>query len=409
MTGTALGQVIALVLSLVVTRFYTPEMFASLEHFAMILGILGVVAGGKYEPAIMLPEKSTSALNVFALSLRIGLVVSLVAFVITLFFNHQIANALGNPELANVLFLVGPATFLFVFTTGCTYWFGRKKKYKPVASSKTLFSAVSEPSKIGFGAIGFKPGGLVWGVFLGHVFTAFYLWIAFVKDMKKGFSGVTKTGIRSVAEKYKDYPKFSIAGSLLNRTAQWLHIALFGILYEEKGLIAVGVLGLCRRILMTPLNVLSTSFSQVYFQRITELKDNQVLRTYYIRSLLRFALIGAVMIGAVWMIPEGIMTFVFGEGWEPVLPFLRILVFWFAANFTVSSLGFILHRVQKQRAMLKLDAVHFILVLVALLGAYQLGMDELGALRAFVLAKVIYFAINIIVTLQLLKKNAVSA
>ena len=59
--------------------------------------------------------------------------------------------------------------------------------------------------------------------------------------------------------------------------------------------------------------------------------------------------------------------------------------------------------------MLKLDAVHFILVLVALLGAYQLGMDELGALRAFVLAKVIYFAINIIVTLQLLKKNAVSA
>jgi O-antigen/teichoic acid export membrane protein len=409
MTGTALGQVIALGLSVVVTRFYTPEMFASLEHFAMILGVLGVVAGGKYEPAIMLPSKNLEALNVFALAVRIGFVVSAVAFVLTLLFNVQIAEALGNPDLANVLFLVGPTTFLFVFTTATTFWFGRKKNYAPVASSKTLFSAVSEPSKIGLGALGFRPSGLVWSVFLGHVFTAFYLWIAFIKDLKTGFSGVSKQGIKKVARTYQDYPKFSIAGSLLNRTAQWLHIALFGILYEEKGLIAIGVLGLCRRILMTPLNVLSTSFSQVYFQRITELDDGHSLRSYYIKSLLRFGGIGILMIGVVWLIPEGTMTFIFGEGWEPVLPFLKILVFWFAANFTVSSLGFILHRVQQQKAMLKLDATHFSLVLAALLGAFYLGFDEIGALRAFVVAKVIYFAINIIVTLRLLKKNAVSA
>lgn len=384
---------------------YDPEMFASLEQFAMILGIFGVIAGGKYEAAIMLPEKEEEARHVLVLSIRIGLITGFVMALAGWIFATPVSAVLGNPEFAAYLWLTGPATSLFVIRTGINFWFSRQKRYRPAATSKLLFSAVSEPAKVGWGSAGVRPGGLIYGVTLGHFISAAFLIWRYLRQVPAGFKGTNRILTRKLAKEYRDYPRYTLPGSLLGRVAQWLHIALFGWLFGAEGLIAVGFLALSRRIIMAPLNMLATSFSQVYFQRLTEIKDGAPLRRYYISSLQRFAVIAVGMVVLVWLLPDNTTAWLFGEEWFEVMAYLRILVFWFAANFTVASLGFILHRVRGQMLMFRLDAFHLIVVAGSLLIAHLTEASIFQAVQYFVAAKVLFFLVNVIVTLQLLSKR----
>ncbi len=402
MTGTALGQVIGIALYVVITRYYPPEMFASLEQFAMLLGIFSVIAGGKYDPAIMLPEAEEDARHVLALCLKIALYASLGVMVVCGVFSKTIAWWLGNPDIQHMLILLGPAIFLTVLASALGYWFGRQKRYKPVAAGKTILSAVGEPAKIGFGIANIRPDGLIWGLVAGKLAAGGFLWYRFIKTTKEGIGKLNKTLMREKAREYIEYPKYALAGSLLNRTAQWLHIAAFGFLFGSAGLAAIGFLGLSRRIVMGPMSMLATSFSQVYYQRITEIEEGKSLRRHYLINLLRFLGMGSVAILVVWLLPEGTMTFVFGPEWEGVMPYLRILVFWFAANFAVSSLSFILHRIRQQKLILQLDTLHFTLVLGGLVGAWYAGLGILETVVVFVASKMLYYLINVLVTLKFL-------
>ncbi|MGB0423045.1 MAG: lipopolysaccharide biosynthesis protein [Flavobacteriales bacterium] len=400
--GTASGQAIALGLSFIVTRIYDPSMFATLEQFAMILGVLGAVAGGKYELTIMLADKKETAFRLLRSTIHISLLVAVITSVLGLLFKSQVAHLLGNSKIENLLWLIGPALFCFVVTTALGYWFGRHKRFGPAATSKTLFSSVSEPLKIGFGKLNLIPSGLLYGVTLGHLFSSVFMWFKLDKNEQKGL--LKKNPSKAHLKEFSNYPKLILPGSLLNRLAQWLHIALFGLLYGEIGLVAVGILGLCRRVLMQPLNIFSNSFAQVYYQKLTEKSGGQ-LKGFYMKMLGMFSAVSLFMIALIWILPDNTMSFFFGEEWLKVMEYLRILIFWFATNFTVGSLGFVLHRIQAQKKLLVLDACHLFFVLFAMLLAYILEFDIKGALIAFVVAKVLYLIVNVLTTYYSLNRN----
>ena len=66
MTGTTLAQAIPIIISPILTRIYTPEDFGLLALFLSITNIIGSVANGRYELAIMLPKKNDNAINTAA-------------------------------------------------------------------------------------------------------------------------------------------------------------------------------------------------------------------------------------------------------------------------------------------------------------------------------------------------------
>ena len=99
MTGTALCQLIALAFSVVVSRLYSPTEFATLEQFAMILGVLGVVAGARYEAAIMLPKSNADARHLLALVMRIGFWCSITLTAVCFLLEDAIIRWLGNEGL----------------------------------------------------------------------------------------------------------------------------------------------------------------------------------------------------------------------------------------------------------------------------------------------------------------------
>jgi len=401
MIGTVAGQALVFLLSPIVFRLFTPEEITSLEQVTMMITVLSVVVTGKYEFAIMHPREKSDAIHLVALTLLVSLGVSALLLLVSLLFNHQIAEEYGNPKLAGYLWTVPVALFFTGVFNAFNYWFSRTKEYKVAARSKLYSAVAAEPLKIGFGYLSWGTAGLMLANTLGTFIAALQAYWVFVKSQPKELFRVSKQRMKELAVLHKDYPLFSIWGSVLNRIAQWAHVGIFTAYF---GLVGVGLMALSRRVLFAPLNVLSNSYSQVFFQRISEIEDARELRSLYYKSLFRFLLFSGAMVVLIQALPNSTTAVLFGEQWVYAIHYLKVLSFWFALNFVTSNLATITYRIQMQRAGFFLDAFHFVLVLASVYYAHWRGMNEWQATQILVLAKVIYFSINILVVVAFLER-----
>ena len=401
MAGTIIGQALVFVLAPFITRLFTPEDFTLLEQYTMLVTVLSVVVTGKYEFAIMHPKEQNDARHIAALALKVAFYSCVVLSVLILFLAKDISYWLMNESIAIYLWTLPIVLFFTAVFNVFNYWFSRLKQYKVAAHSKVLSAVSSEPVKIATGIGGWGPSGLVFSTIIGSIAAGAYAFWKFLKSEPEGLKNLSNERMKALAVLHKDYPMFSIWGSVLNRLAQWAHVGIFTLYY---GLAAVGFMALCRRIFMAPLNVLSNSYSQVFFQRISEIEDAKELRALYYKVLFRFLIAAAGMVFFVQMLPSNTMGFIFGEAWGNSFMYLKYLIYWFALNFVTSSLAFITYRINMQRVGLFLDALHFVLAIVAVYLAHMQGLNELEATKFLVISKVIYFSINILVVLFFLER-----
>ena len=401
MAGTIIGQALVFVLAPFITRLFTPEDFTLLEQYTMLVTVLSVVVTGKYEFAIMHPKEQNDARHIAALALKVAFYSCVVLSVLILFLAKDISYWLMNESIAIYLWTLPIVLFFTAVFNVFNYWFSRLKQYKVAANSKVLSAVSSEPVKIATGLGGWGPSGLVFSTIIGSIAAGAYAFWKFLKSEPEGLKNLSNERMKALAVLHKDYPMFSIWGSVLNRLAQWAHVGIFTLYY---GLAAVGFMALCRRIFMAPLNVLSNSYSQVFFQRISEIEDARELRALYYKVLFRFLIAAAGMVFFVQILPSNTMGFIFGEAWGNSFMYLKYLIYWFALNFVTSSLAFITYRINMQRVGLVLDALHFVLAIVAVYLAHMQGLNELEATKFLVISKVIYFSINILVVLFFLER-----
>ena len=73
--GTTVAQVITILVAPLLSRLFTPEDFALFAAFTSIAGLFSIVATGKYELAIILPDEDRDAAQIlFAVILLVGVV-----------------------------------------------------------------------------------------------------------------------------------------------------------------------------------------------------------------------------------------------------------------------------------------------------------------------------------------------
>ncbi|SVD81723.1 uncharacterized protein METZ01_LOCUS434577, partial [marine metagenome] len=89
-TGTTIAQAIPIAISPILTRIYTPEDFGVLALFISITTILGTIANGRYELAIVLPKRDNNALELTALSIIITIGFSLLLVILVILFHDSL-------------------------------------------------------------------------------------------------------------------------------------------------------------------------------------------------------------------------------------------------------------------------------------------------------------------------------
>lgn len=134
-SGTTIAQILPVIIIPIITRIYTPEDLGLLAIVVSILSILSIVANGRYELAINLPEKSDDAARVIAVSLIICTLFSIIVFFISSIFGNFFIERLGLKDISWSIYVIPVMMWLSGIYNVLNYANVRIGKFKDIALS----------------------------------------------------------------------------------------------------------------------------------------------------------------------------------------------------------------------------------------------------------------------------------
>lgn len=356
MTGNTIAQAIPIAITPILTRLYTPYDFGLLALFMSLIALLGVIANGKFEQAIMLPKKEIESLNLVYLSVLISSFFSLFLLILVLFFKQQIAFILGEPSIENWLFFVPVLVLIIGVFNSLKIYRVRNKNFKQVSASLVSKSSGLAVTQLVIGIIRSGVFGLILGQIVSYLMGNLFLFKnkANTISIKKTFK---KSLIKELARKYQRFPKYTLPGSLLNS------LSLNSINFLIVAFFATSILGfytIARKLLSLPSVIIGESINQVYFQKLSETKNDggNVLQVFndYTRRLI---LISLLIFAVAYFTVEPLFTFILGSDWSIAGQFAKILVPLACIRLVSSTISSTLHVFQKQHYTLLIQTIQF--------------------------------------------------
>jgi O-antigen/teichoic acid export membrane protein len=390
-SGTALAQVIPMLLQPVLRRSFAPEVFGSYSVYRSLVGILIIACSFKYELAIILPKKDTEATNVFFLSLLLNVLFNLVLLGIIIIWKSSIVGFLNLSErFGDYLYFVPLGTFLFSAYQSMNFWLIRKKRFFPISLNKFVQRGVEGIAQLGFMA-GKISHGLLFGDLIGNLANVVS---GIFQGLKSGLSlrFFSLAMIKKVLIKYSEYPKFNVIPSLMSACSFLLPAILINKYYSSEN---AGFFDLSKLLLSVPLALVATSISYVILQRVSEKYRNNesfIKELFPIFGIVVFICIAEIIVIEFYGID--LFSFIFGErnGFSGNIS--RILVWSYALNFIVASFSSIFISMNKIKLQSIWQLFYFISILSLVLFR---NLSFMGFIKVYVLIEVLcYFLISVL-------------
>ena len=346
-TGSTLAQVILFAITPILSRLYSEELFGLYFVFTSIVMILKIITTLRFELAIVLPKDDKDAVNIIFLTQSINLIISLL-FALFIFIFHDFFNSLlGDRNLGNYLYLIPVSTFFTGFYETFNYWNNRIKKYKNISYSKIIKTTATGGWNLAWGFSIFKSFGLIPGQIFGIIISGIFLFAVSIKKISKLIKHVSINRIIYLIKKYKDIPRFN---TLINFVVNISNEAPILLLTGYFGASTVGLYGMANRLIGTPADLVSRSVGQVFFQKASEIYNNEgdihkfLKKTY--KNLLKIALL--IFVPALIISP--FLHYILGAEWLHTGYYAMLiipLIFLKFLNNPVSSIFTVLNQQKK--------------------------------------------------------------
>jgi len=327
LSGGVFAQAITFILMPVITRQYAPEALGTLGVFMSITSVVTQVAALSYPLAIVLPKKDAEALGIARLSLLISIAMSLATLFIIFIFNKPIAHLLNIEEFSSYLFTIPVAMIGSSALAILNQWTIRKQLFKIKSFVISAHSLILNGSKVILGMVYASGVGLYILTVFGFFVQATVLLFAAIKlgdfSARKDSSSHP---IKTLRNKYIDFPMYRAPELLLNSLSHWLPMFMLASLFSPS---AVGYFSLALSALKAPVQIISRSFLDVFYQRLSLGAQNneQLMPMIYKTTVTLFLIsIPAALIPAIWG-PE-LFSFVFSDNWKQSGEYARWLVPW---------------------------------------------------------------------------------
>ena len=351
MTGTTIAQAIPIAISPILTRIYTPEDFGMFALYMSVASILSVVATGRYELAIMLPKKDEDAVNIVALSILISFFVSFIALLVVFFFNTQITNLLGNPEISSWLYFIPITVLLTGVYQSFNYWSNRKKQYKRLATSRVIQSGTTSTTNLGMGFGGFGSTGLILGGVLGQgVATAILAKMVWGED-KHRLEKLSKIKIFALSRRYTKFPKFDLPSAIIYSIYTNMAVVFFTKFFESS---VSGFYFFANRIIKMPFSFFISAFSDVFYQKLSKTTDYtkiaQELNSFSIKIFKITFIPFLLIVYSSFYYSE----FIFGKEWKELYVYISIFSMPIYMGLLLAPYGHVLKIINRQEVSMYL-------------------------------------------------------
>ena len=389
MTGTGLSQAITIVGTLVLAHLFAPDAFGLLAIYMTLVSFLGVLGGGRYELAIMLPETDTDAANILTLSFLVATGISLISLILVALFRFPIASLLGDPRMADWLWSVPPVLLVFNIYQSLYIWCSRLKQFRRLAYSRVFLGLGTVLSQLALFFFHVSPGfaligGWIFGQFLAMVILAGQV---VANDARFLIASHSLVSVRASFTEYKNFPLYKAPYSFMANAASQL---VFVVLRVFASLEVVGLYSLANRAIYLPANLIASSMNQVFYEKAaTEIRQGR-LEDFVTRAL-RVQVVLATPI-LVFIVFESRFLFgkVLGHQWAQGGSYVVSLAFAGFMYFITSWLDRIFDVCGRQRFSLILGTLGNGGSLAALAIALKLTSNSVLAVAIFAACEVIY-------------------
>lgn len=357
LSANVVAQVIGLVVYPILTRLYAPEDFGLLNLFLSIGGVLVVVSTAEYYNAIVLPEEKKEGVSVAVLCVS-GLLLTVGLSTVSVLFSHEIADLFNTPALADYYWMMP----LLILALGgwniLNYWYIRCTKYDAISRYQLTQSTLSAGGKLGFGYAGLLQGGMIYSMVVAPVISL--LISLFSARRTLGDCRMPSwREVRESAQKYRNFPCFSLPRSFINMLAGQLPVLLLTPLFGAE---YIGWWSMAILLGFTPIGVIVRSLYQVMYQYTTN-RVNKGLSIYpYFRRFTWLVLaLGIPFLSVLCYFMPDLTRIVLGSGWEETGIYLRWMLPWVLCNLLAGSIGFLADIFFKQKIGLSFEILTSVL------------------------------------------------
>ncbi|MDA7787566.1 hypothetical protein N8960_01000 [bacterium] len=398
-SGTTIAQIINFSAVIILQRyFYSPEEYAPFRLFFEFAALFSSVAALRLESGLVLEREDSRALSLLRICLKYAVIISLIGGVIfTLYFINEIKVF----QYEWLLIILMP---LAIFSNGIIQifrqFFTRSKNFLTVTTSRVIHSTLGSISQIVTGLLSFNFTGLVFGRLIGLVSCN----INYIRKyfQKNNWVKKNKTLEKELIQKHKKFIWYSSPGVFIGNSINLITLIFFTHYYGEKfsGLLAAAIqyIGL---IVM----LFSSSFAQVYYNEIAQIKDPKVLYksyTYWLKRLFILTLLGWIILV---LIPSSLITSILGDKWFGLMDTIKIISPWMAIMFIASSLSYIFIRLKKQKEIFFFDVFHFLLIIITLVSSHYFLNEKNQILYLLTIVQSVFYVLSIYLALKFLNKN----
>lgn len=354
LSGSLVAQFIAFLAYPLLTRLYTPGQFGEFSVFLSISGILGILATGRFEYALMLPEKESEAVALRQIALWWSFTFSIVCFAGLFGWGMAMHRTIPGQHFIALYVFLAAVTQIF------TFYQNRLKRYGKMAQVSVIQTSSTSVGKITFGATGFQNTGLIWGSLIGQ----FAACIAVSSNFLKENLFTKPENIKELIKQYAVFPKYRMVQAFINSFSSNLPIFFITLYFSAQyaGYFAL-ILGIGNKVT----TVISSSLYQVLYRKFSEQKNRGVTTfPIFIKILLLLGCVCIIPAIPLYFYSDNVVAILFGKNWLEAGIYMRIMLPWLVLVFVSSPFAFIADVFSLQKKVLLIDIGHLATRILAL-------------------------------------------
>lgn len=353
LSGTVLAQVVVLVTAGIVSRLYSPAEIGSFAAFMAIPQTVAVVAGLRYDMAVVLPDRDADARVLVRAALTIAAIVSLLTSLVTWWAAPQLAALMRHPELTGWLAWSGVVVMTSSVVTTMGYWFTRTLDYRAISTNRVEQQGVVQLVKIAAGAAGHGGiGGQMGAQVVGQgVAAATLVWRG--QDAWRGpREGATPT--RRLLHRHRRMPLLNGPNALVDAVRTNGVVLIVGYWYAAS---TQGQFSQAWTLMQAPLALINGAVSQVFFQKFATVARGDMTRLVE-RSVKVSLAAGVLPFALLAVLAPVLFPWYLGQQWDQAGPIAQALVPWLFLNLITSPISTVFVVTERQSLMLAFACVY---------------------------------------------------
>ena len=334
MSGTVIAQMLSVLASPVLSRLFTPEDFALLASFTSVTSLCVIFCSGKYEMAILLPEKDSDARNILRLSLSVCALMCCILPPVIIGIGRF--NEAFNTLVANNIVLV--AVVFVLCSNMCEsfrYYFLRKKQFKAISSRTVVVSLTTVGLNLLGGYFFYSHKIFVTSTTAAQMVALILFIFLFFRLFGKEKQPWSFAAIKQPLVRYWKFPAFTMSGQLLNSLTLNMPILVLANYFSDT---MIGLYAFVYKIASLPMTVIGTNVTQVFMQRVSQSSPSEQKRIFLKTSGALFLLILPPAVVGVIFAPQ-LFSFIFGEKWIPAATLARLMAPMLVIRFATSPVS----------------------------------------------------------------------